>query len=93
MITDHHAGDCPAAPRPPPPARRRAAGAARPGHPAVAYTAATVPRLARRPGRPGPLAGDAAGSQRLVVRRGGLEVPAYSVGGPCSPAVAYVDDG
>src|SRR5580658_10405423 len=33
MITDHHAGDCPAAPRPPPPARRRAAGAARPGTP------------------------------------------------------------
>jgi hypothetical protein len=68
MIMEHRAGDCIAA-------------LARPGNPAVACTAATVPHLARRPGRPGLRRVTPPVPQGRSCG-GGLEVPGYSVGGP-----------
>ena len=85
MIMDHRAGDRPAGPPSTP---------ARPGNPAVACTAATVPRLARRSGSPG---------LRRVTRRflqgrsrpgaGGAGVTASAGHDGGSPGVAYVNDG
>jgi len=82
MIMEPHAGDRPAAP-------------ARRGNPAVACTAATVPRVAAaKAGRAS--AGDAAGSPGSGRAAGGRRCRGYIVGGPLwwQPGrVGYVDDG